>query len=198
MNNTTTYKEAINHIKINLTLRFSMRMSLLYDTVFQAIDEYAISKAYAKRGIIKEVVHILSSLDKTGIDSAVKPLLEALQKKEHVCIENICVFGRTLCELMALALLKQHDLKVHPMLMNNIETLRQSKIIAPWICSYMHSLRIFGNETVHMRETINYRPKGLDENDLIAALSAIKSLAAFWMMHYNFMHKTQFITRKES
>ena len=131
-------------------------------------------------GIIKEVVHLLHQLTESKLHTATIPLLHALEKNENVCIENICVFGRKLCELMCLELLKKHDLNIHPMLMNNIETLQQSKIIAPWISSYMHSLRIFGNETVHMKDDVKYKPNHLNENDLIASLSAIKSLVSFW------------------
>lgn len=53
----------------------------------------------------------------------------------------------------------------------DIEELSQKKIIAPWIGSYMHSLRIFGNEMVHSK---------LSNVDCISSLSAIRALINFF------------------
>lgn len=135
-------------------------------------------------GIVKEVIPQLAQAATGPLSGAAGPLLQSLEKADNVCIENICVFGRKLCELLASDLLTRNDLKSSPILINNIETLREAKVVAPWICSYMHSLRIFGNETVHTRSSVRYVPTTLDQNDLIAALSAIKSLLAFWYSEF--------------
>lgn len=131
-------------------------------------------------GLLKELAYHLS-LEKTGIlKGAIEPIQFALSNLDQVCIQNICVFGRKLVEQMTLFFIQKYSLKKSGALASNIETLRSSKKLAPWICSYMHSLRIFGNETVHPRNRVQYLPKGLDANDLISALSAMKALILFW------------------
>lgn len=132
------------------------------------------------QGLVKELGHQMAEKSASPLAGAIIPLQQALVKTDSICIENVCVFGRKLCELISSELIRRHKLKLGAMLLNNIETLRQAKVVAPWICSYLHSLRIFGNETVHTRSAVKYVPKSLDQNDLIAALSAIKSLLAFW------------------
>ena len=130
-------------------------------------------------GIVREVIHQLTRPGNSPLDGAVGPLRQALSRTENICIENVCVFGRKLCELLCSYLIRAHDLRESAILLKNIETLRESGVVAPWICSYMHSLRIFGNETVHTHSDVRYVPRSLDGNDLITALSAIKSLLVF-------------------
>jgi hypothetical protein len=128
-----------------------------------------------------EVSHHAKQYRNGPLNGAIRPLLEALSRQEDLCIENICVFGRKLVEIMLDVLLPRLGLTSGPQLMQNIETLRQSSRIAPWIISYMHSLRIFGNETVHVRpEDVGYCPANLAPGDLVSALSAIRSLLVFW------------------
>ena len=45
-----TFNEAIKFVETHIELDPSLRASLLYDTVFQSIDEYVINKGYAERG----------------------------------------------------------------------------------------------------------------------------------------------------
>ena len=56
----------------------------------------------------------------------------------------------------------------------NIEQLEGSGIISKWINSYLHSLRILGNESVHLAERhqrIQRIPKALAAGDLVVILS---------------------------
>ena len=44
---------------------------------------------------------------------------------------------------------------------------------AQWIVSYLHMLRIFGNESVHYKKDKNITPEFIDVNDLNKAASKI-------------------------
>ena len=168
--------------KVNFVVYSSEDLAVWDSALNQAMGRSLVAAGSDEvlKGMVKELAHQLSVTQESAFSSAIVPLQQALSKPDSICIENICVFGRKLCELLSLHLVERHNLKLSPILLNNIETLRESKIVAPWICSYMHSLRIFGNETVHTRSSVKYVPKSLDQNDLIASLSAIKSLLAFW------------------
>jgi len=132
------------------------------------------------KGIVKELSHQLANTSDEVLAGAIVPLQQSLEKTENICIQSVCIFGRKLCELLASAFIVKSNLKLSGDLCSNIERLGKNKIVAPWICSYMHSLRIFGNETVHGKSVVKYLPKKLNKNDLVATLSAINSLLAFW------------------
>lgn len=53
--------------------------------------------------------------------------------------------------------------------------------VAPWIMTYMHVLRVFGNESVHPRDPEGRLPQAVDESDLIVALFCIRRILEFWV-----------------
>ena len=53
--------------------------------------------------------------------------------------------------------------------------------VASWIRSYMHTLRIIGNEFAHEKATEARRPQHMDENDLVIALFCAHRLLDFWL-----------------
>lgn len=119
---------------------------------------------------------------KTGLLSkATEPLIHALSSKEGLNIELVCTFSRTLCELIVREVGKKKSVKTSGDLLSSIENLRSSGFISPWIASYMHSVRIMGNKSVHpSKSPPKYIPSKLDESDLMSSLIAIKALLNFW------------------
>ena len=117
----------------------------------------------------------------TRLQGTLEPLAFALAHSDRLYVQSICVFGRKLVEEMLQVLMPLWGLKIQKELMNNIDTLEKAKCVAPWITSYMHSLRVFGNETIHARgETPGYRPHRMEKGDLVSALCAIRALLASW------------------
>lgn len=53
--------------------------------------------------------------------------------------------------------------------------------IADWMRSYMHTLRIFGNEAAHERDAKERRPQTLTERDLALCLFCLERLISFWL-----------------
>jgi len=53
--------------------------------------------------------------------------------------------------------------------------------IAEWIMSYMHVLRIFGNESAHHQDQASRRPAVISESDLGLCLFCLERLLDFWI-----------------
>jgi hypothetical protein len=53
--------------------------------------------------------------------------------------------------------------------------------VADWMRSYMHTLRIFGNESAHERDATERRPRALTERDLAVCLFCLERVLTFWL-----------------
>ncbi|MDS3862203.1 DUF4145 domain-containing protein [Thermosynechococcaceae cyanobacterium BACA0444] len=53
--------------------------------------------------------------------------------------------------------------------------------IAEWITSYMHVLRVFGNESAHHQDQACRRPAVISQSDLGLCLFCIERLLDFWL-----------------
>lgn len=115
------------------------------------------------------------------LQSGIQPLIDILSNQMQIGIEHVAVYGRKLVEAICKEVLIQHGQRIDGDLMSCIERLRKGGIAAPWIISYMHNLRIFGNEEVHIRkEGKVYTPNSLNDNDFISQLSAIQAILLYW------------------
>jgi hypothetical protein len=132
------------------------------------------------KGLINEIVLILKSSLSNPLSKTIEPLLRALEKIDRICIEHVGVFGRKFAEEFTILLMKKYNLKASELFINNLDILQKSGRLAPWILSYLHSLRVFGNEIIHTRQSIKYVPNKLTENDLNSILISIKALLLFW------------------
>jgi replicative superfamily II helicase len=53
--------------------------------------------------------------------------------------------------------------------------------VAKWVISYLHVIRIFGNESAHDIHTHNQTPKSIGERDLSLLLFCIQRIVEFWV-----------------
>ena len=53
--------------------------------------------------------------------------------------------------------------------------------VSPWVITYLHTLRVIGNEVVHIRERESRTPPSLSEEDLAVCLFCIQRIAQFWI-----------------
>ena len=133
------------------------------------------------KSLCQEITQQATSQPNALLQGALEPLANALARSDKLYVQSICVFGRKLVEEMLQVLMPLGGLKIQKELMNNIDALERSRRVAPWITSYMHSLRVFGNEEVHAKpQSPEYRPSRMDKGDLISALSAIRALLSSW------------------
>jgi len=65
-------------------------------------------------------------------------------------------------------------------LMSKIESLK-SQGVSQWIMSYMHTIRIFGNEAVHDKVQANRNPKSVDEKDLEIGMYCMIRIIDFYL-----------------
>jgi hypothetical protein len=89
-------------------------------------------------------------------------------------------FGRLTAEAMAARLCRDLGLTPGNNAFGNIERLEKSGSIATWINSYLHSLRILGNESVHLTERDQRTPRTLAAGDLIVILSNLARVLDFY------------------
>ena len=168
----------------------SIRCSIFYTELlveFDALMNESLNRTFANSGsnsilsaLINELKVELSKLLDTELNEGATPLLSALSVKGDINIQLVCTFARTLCELVVKETLASRQRKVSGDLLSSIERLRNDGIASPWICSYMHGIRILGNKSVHPnKSTPSYEPKILGENDLTNALTGIKAILDF-------------------
>jgi hypothetical protein len=55
--------------------------------------------------------------------------------------------------------------------------------VAKWVISYLHVIRIFGNESAHEIGTENQIPKSIDERDLSLLLFCMQRIVEFWVQN---------------
>lgn len=173
------------------TASHSIRCSIFYTELleeFNSLMNKSLNRTFAKScsnsilsALINELKVELSKLLDTELNEGATPLLSALTVKGDINIQLVCTFARTLCELVVKETLASREKKVSGDLLSSIERLRNDDIASPWICSYMHGIRILGNKSVHPNKaTPSYEPKILGENDLTNALTGIKAILDFY------------------
>ena len=139
-----------------------------------------------------EVLTLTARYKEGPLRPALGPLYEALDVQGALCIELICTFARTLCEVMVRECLVLQGQKPSGDLLNSIEKLRKTGTIAPWVSSYMHGLRVVGNKSVHPpHQPPKYMPQQLGAADLVTAMSACRCLLDYWDKHIAHEHVSQ-------
>lgn len=89
------------------------------------------------------------------------------------------VLARRLIEFVVDDLIRSSGGSPGTDLFKKIETLH-NRNIAQWISSYMHVLRIFGNESAHERNR-DRNPSELTKNDFIISLFCLNRVLQFWL-----------------
>lgn len=186
----TLIETSIHWLNVS-TESHSIRCSIFYTELleeFNTLMNKSLNRTFAKSGsntilsaLINELKVELSKFLDTELNEGATPLLSALSVKGAINIQLVCTFARTLCELIVKETLDSRGKKVSGDLLSSIERLRIDGIASPWICSYMHGIRILGNKSVHPNNaTPSYEPKILGENDLTNALTGIKAILDFY------------------
>ena len=129
---------------------------------------------------------ICSLLDKsyTSIPYLQKSLYQDMRRllaSDEVRSFEVGILARRYVESMVNSILPS-DKPVHN-LANGIDQIAQYNI-APWIRSYMHTLRLIGNESAHEKKKEGRRPPYVVEDDLVITLFCIHRLLVFWSNTY--------------
>jgi hypothetical protein len=112
------------------------------------------------------------------------PLRMSISSPDKICVQTVATFGRKLAETITEQLCIANNLPIKRELLMNIEAIRVAKVTAEWITSYLHSLRVFGNEGVHSLSGKHaVLPSQLSSDDLMTILCAIRALMNYWSAH---------------
>jgi hypothetical protein len=170
-------------VTIHCAVFYTKLIDLFNETMNQTLNRSSISEKENPilNALLNETRDVLKQQPSGPLDEGIKPLKSALSITDNINVELICTFSRTLCELIVREVHKWNNLKLSHDLLSSIEKLRSEGLVSPWICSYMHGLRILGNKSVHPNRSIPaYLPAQLDYNDLLNALSGLKALIEFY------------------
>lgn len=140
------------------------------------------ARDHVLKGLSDEIlssVAVLTSLHETA-EGDLKTPLENVLRADRINLQLAAAFGRKLAETVVRAICLERSLAWEGVFFNDIEALRKHRVVAPWMISHLHSLRVFGNETVHVKGAVSYRPAALEDEDLVPILVSLLRVMTFW------------------
>ena len=132
-----------------------------------------------EEGLKKELDRLLTraaSLPADRVPPHLADLRRSIMSEESRALE-IGISSRRLVEFIVGRLLRR---KSRGDLLHDIEGLADAGV-APWIRSYMHTLRVIGNEQAHVRNVETRHPRHITDRDLTACLFCVQRLLDFWV-----------------
>ncbi len=90
---------------------------------------------------------------------------------------EIGIASRKVVEYVVEQVLPENE--IEGVLWKNIDHLHGHRI-AKWITSYMHVLRVFGNESAH-KQTADRYPSNIDQGDMLLCLFCLQRILDFWI-----------------
>ena len=164
------------------------KLKLSLDCLYKKDIENTMTNKSIDLELLKEISGkmkmIRNKLSNTTYSFQLYPLTELLGKLEmcnSVSISDIAVVCRKILELAVLQISDQDRLKND--LMKEIENLSEKKKIAPWILSYFHTLRVFGNYYCHLQSGNLKTPEGIIASDHQPYLQSIRRVTEFWLWY---------------
>lgn len=147
----------------------------------QSIPENSLSNA-----ILQDVAASLKKLKMSlgqGDPNELTTIDEFLMKLQAGSLRffELGLLSRRLCELVVKDILEVKRLK-DPLYLA-IDGLKEKKKISGWIISYLHTLRIFGNEAAHEKGNTGYVPAQIHQQDLLTILFFLNRVLDFWIWY---------------
>ena len=105
-------------------------------------------------------------------DNAAALELLLLLKRDAGSFVTLAALARRLVEAIVQAIAHEKGAKAEAELIKKIEALATHGV-SPWMLSYMHLLRVFGNEAVHEKQRELRHPKTVNSWDLMVLLSCL-------------------------
>lgn len=160
--------------------RNPQKARLLFDEIernFGAVNP-SLPKAELIAGLMKEIQAIALKLRgaTSGVQQRMAEEMLEIVRSPVPTTAGIGLMARRLAETVADT---RHLGSSGDDLHKKIENLTQTGI-APWLVSYLHTLRVIGNEVVHIRERGSRLPPALSEDDVTVCLFCVQRVAQFW------------------
>jgi hypothetical protein len=133
--------------------------------------------------LCKEMIGLLAShserLDARHGD--LRRELERILKDPETVSQQVFGASRRFCEVLVTAFGGPVAVRRGgPQLMQDIDALA-SRGVARWVVSYLHVLRVFGNEVVHQGERVSQQPEHLGQADLEVCITVMHRLLRLWL-----------------
>jgi hypothetical protein len=127
-----------------------------------------------------EVIQLTLRVQDTTIRSEIEDLRQQLGANT-MRIAPVVTHGRRIVERICEVLYAENNKKRPFELWKAIEGLASFNI-SPWLRTYLHTLRVLGNEGVHVRDDKQtWIPNQLDRDDLVTGLSAIRTVLSYYV-----------------
>ena len=95
------------------------------------------------------------------------------QTEARISIDHIATQARILAELLVNIWAKNYQVKLKDDLFQNLEEIQKKGILSRWLMSYLHTIRILGNTSVHFQAQEDRFPNSLTDMDLLVLLSSL-------------------------
>ncbi len=132
-------------VEQDLVAQWSVAMNDVLGRTFVDAARRDVAEALASE--VLEIVSTSPALGHPALTGALEPRRQSLEAKP-VCLQQVAAFARVLIERIVQAVATGSGIAWKGSLLEDIETVRREGIVAPWMISHFHSLRILGNETV--------------------------------------------------
>jgi hypothetical protein len=147
------------------------------------------------RGSLKERIGVAESeFVDAGLKTILHEIAEGLGGKSELSIQQFGMLGRKLAESVSSLLCADLGIKPSTNTFSNIERIAECKQVSKWIHSYLHNLRVLGNEAVHIIDREERVPEALSSGDLLVILSNVLRVIDFYSLWLKrrgvFLHKT--------
>ncbi|ORJ60309.1 hypothetical protein B5V00_08645 [Geothermobacter hydrogeniphilus] len=181
---TTWLKTSRNMKDVNFYLYEESSLGNWNEAMNQALGRKAIDSAKGSvvQALREEILVLLKGCSKFNqgeMAAHIAPILTALQDKK-IYLQLVSTLGRKLVEVIVGRIISERSLVNKGQLVHNITMLNYEQVVAPWITSHFHALRVFGNEAVHAKNEVRYKPKELRDEDLVAVLTSLRSVVQFY------------------
>ncbi len=123
----------------------------------------------------KETISVLARNETLLLNEVFKILKRILQKNDIQPFE-LAIASRKVCEYV-LNILVPHAKSQE--LVKKIQALNTISV-APWVTSYFHLLRIFGNEYAHDQTHLDRKPKQMNLHDLTIGLFSLERVLEYF------------------
>jgi hypothetical protein len=130
--------------------------------------------------IKQEIIAEISKINKLNNEDSVFKELERVISNDFQAYE-LGGISRKVVEFILNDLIPEKNQKFE--LFKKIDSLKNHVNAAQWIVSYLHMLRIFGNESVHDKKDKNITPEFIDVNDLTLCLFCLQRVLNFYSSH---------------
>lgn len=144
--------------------------------------DYDDAAAELRIRLAEKVGVILAAESESGLRRILRDLRDALGKEKELSIQQFGMLGRLLAEAVSARLCSDLGIKPSNNAFANIEKLGESPRISRWINSYLHCLRVLGNEAVHLMDREDRLPEALAPGDLVVIFGNMVRVVDFYKL----------------